>query len=40
MLFADDTNLFHTVLDIKTMCQTISYELSEINKWFQANNLS
>ena len=40
ILFADDTNLFHTGLDIKTMCQTISYELSEINKWFQANKLS
>ena len=40
ILFADDTNLFHTGLHIKTMCQTISYELSKINKWFKANKLS
>ena len=39
-MFADDTNLFHSYSDIKTLFQIVSKELTNINKWFQANKLS
>ena len=35
-MFADDTNLFHSHSDIKTLFQIVNKELTNINKWFQA----
>ena len=40
IMFADDTNLFHSHSDIKTLFQIVNKELTSINKWFQANKLS
>ena len=40
IMFADDTNLFHSHSDIKTLFQIVNKELTNINKWFQANKLS
>ena len=39
-MFTDDTNLFHCHSDIKTLFQIVNKELTNINKWFQANKLS
>ena len=40
ILFADDTNIFHTGDDLKKVCETISHELDKLNRWFRANKLS
>ena len=40
ILFADDTNLFHSHSDIKTLFALTSQELELINTWFKANKLS
>ena len=40
VLFADDTNLFCSDNNIKTLFETANQELSQINDWFLANKLS
>lgn len=40
ILFADDTNLFYSHKDIKTLFQIVNNELELISDWFIANKLS
>ena len=40
IMFADDTNLFYSHNNIKTLFQTVNKELTLINEWFKANKLS
>ena len=40
ILFADDTNLFLVGDDLKEVCETMSFELDKLSRWFQANMLS
>ena len=40
LLFADDTNLFCSDNNIRTLFETAKEELSQINDWFLANKLS
>ena len=37
ILFADDTNLFLVGDDLKEVCETMSFELDKLSRWFQAN---
>ena len=39
-MFADDTNLFFSHHDIKTLFDTVKNELSKIRQWFIPNRLS
>ena len=39
-MFADDTNLFYSHKDVKTLFHTVSTELVKVNHWFKANKLS
>ena len=39
-MFADDTNLFHSDVSIKTLFNSVNKELQNIHKWFKANKLS
>ena len=39
-MFADDTNVFFSHKDIKTLFHTINTELVKVNHWFKANKLS
>ena len=36
ILFADDTNIFHTGDDLKDGCEPMSHELDKLNRWFRA----
>ena len=40
IMFADDTNLFFSSSNIKTLLATANYELEKISLWFIANRLS
>ena len=40
ILFADDTNLFYSHKNLKTLFDTVNTELKLINDWFIANKLS
>ena len=40
IMFADDTNLFYSHHDIKTLFSTVNAELQKIADWFKANRLS
>ena len=40
IMFADDTNLFHSDISIKTLFNTVNNELQNIHEWFKANKLS
>ena len=40
IMFADDTNLFSTGKDLKTLFKTMNEQLTEITNWFSANKLS
>ena len=40
IMFADDTNVFYSHHQIKTLFETVSCELKNIRKWFRANKLS
>ena len=40
IMFADDTNLFYSHKDIKTLFKTVNEELKNIHEWFKANKLS
>ena len=39
-MFADDTNLFYSHHDIKTLFSTVNEELEKLGGWFTANRLS
>ena len=39
-MFADDTNLFHSHANIKTLFKIVNNELNKLNGWFKANKLS
>ena len=39
-MFADDTNLFYSHKNIKTLFQIVNSELKLANEWFLANKLS
>ena len=39
-MFPDDTNLFYSHHDIKTLFSTVNEELEKIEGWFTANRLS
>ena len=39
-MFADDTNLFYSHRNIKTLFYTVNKELEHINEWFKSNKLS
>ena len=38
--FADDTNLFYSHKDIKTLFHIVNMELVKVNHWFKVNKLS
>ena len=38
--FADDTNLFLVGDDLKEVCETVSFELDKLTRWFRANKLT
>ena len=40
IMFADDTNLFHSHANIKTLFNIVNNELNKLNGWFKANKLS
>ena len=40
IMFADNTNLFYSLKNIKTLFQIVNSELKVVNEWFLANNLS
>ena len=40
ILFADDTNLFRSGMDIDVLCKEISHELNKLKTWFRVNKLS
>ena len=40
IMFADDTNLFYSHENIKTLFQIVNRELKIVNEWFLANKLS
>ena len=40
IMFADDTNLFYSHQNIKTLSGTVNCELQKICEWFRANKLS
>ena len=40
IMFADDTNLFFSSYDIKTLFHIVNQELINIHEWFKANKLS
>ena len=40
IMFADDTNLFYSHSNIKTLFKTVNEELQKLSSWFQANRLS
>ena len=40
ILFDDDTNLFLVGDDLMEVCETMSFELHKLSRWFQANKLS
>ena len=40
VMFADDTNLFYELNDLKTSFSLVNQEQQKINKWFAANKLS
>ena len=39
-MFADDTNLFCSSNDIKTLFLNTNLEIQKISEWFRANKLS
>ena len=40
ILFADDTNVFYSGVDIQTLCECISRELNKLHIWLSVNKLS
>ena len=39
-MFADDTNLFYSHSNIKTLFKTVNEELNKLSEWFACNKLS
>ena len=39
-MFADDTNLFYSHANIKTLFYVVNKELTKLNEWFACNKLS
>ena len=39
-MFADDTNLFPSHQNLKTLFSTVNNELTNIHEWFKSNKLS
>ena len=37
IMFADDTNLFYSHSNIKTLFNTVNLELNKLNEWFKTN---
>ena len=40
LLFADDTNMFHTGTDIKVVCNEVNEDLKNVQEWLNCNKLS
>ena len=40
ILFADDTNIFYSHKNIKTLYNTVNEEFKKIEEWFRSNKLS
>ena len=40
ILFADDTHVFYSGVDIQTLCECISRELNKLHVWLSVNKLS
>lgn len=40
ILFADDTNMFHSAKLINTLCKEINLDLNTLSEWLRANKLS
>ena len=40
IMFADDTNLFYSHSNIKTLFKTVNEKLSKLSEWFACNKLS
>ena len=40
VLFADDTNIFHTGNNVEQICDVMCKELEQLERWFRANKLS
>ena len=40
ILFADDTNVFYSGVDIQTLCECIRCELDKLHVWLSVNTLS
>ena len=40
ILFADDTNIFHSHKYINTLVETLNNELNKVSLWFKCNKLS
>ena len=40
ILFADDTNVFYSGVDIQTLCECINRELNNLHVWLSVNKLS
>ena len=40
IMFADDTNLFYSDTNIKTLFETVNKELNKLSEWFACNKLS
>ncbi len=40
IVFADDTNLFHSGDNLSQVCETVTTELGKLHSWFQVNKLS
>ena len=40
ILFADDTNLFHSGINLMQITTTMNQELKKLSQWFCANKLS
>ena len=40
LLFADDTNVFHTGKDMKIVCDQVNEDLKNVQEWLNCNKLS
>ena len=40
IMFADDTNLFYSHKNLKTLFNIVNIELNKLNNWFKSNKLS
>ena len=40
LLFADDTNMFHTSKDMKIVCDQVNEDLKNVQEWLNCNKFS